>query len=409
MSVVNANLPQLASESSCTGCKLCSYNCKQGAISFISNSFGFLYPSVDYEKCVGCKKCERDCPVISPFSKHKEIATYAAALKDDVKLMDSASGGVFVALAESILACNGVVYGAVMESDSQYILRVVHRRAEKEEQLLKMKKSKYVQSDMDGVFEQISNDLATERVVLFTGTPCQAAAVKKAFPNKEKLLVVDIICHGVPSQQLFSDYLKILQRKGRELVEFNFRSKEAGWGLCATLTTKNLRGKRKTTRIPCQISSYYNMFLHGESYRECCYDCQYATRERCGDITIGDYWGVQKDKVLYDKCMLLGMDAVKGISCVLVISEKGAEYLRNANLSLVESTYEGVAKENCQLYKPSFRSPERTEKLRLYLTNGYSSIEKVFNKRLGFRKFIIIARNYIPPSVRMKMRMLIGK
>ena len=231
------------------------------------------------------------------------------------------------------------------------------------------------------------------------------------FGDNERLIVTDVICHGVPSQQMFTDYLKELQKKnGKNVIEdFSFRTKESGWGLCAMLTTKSPKGEIKRKRIPCNISSFYKMFLQCEIYRDSCYECPFASKERVSDLTIGDYWGVEKVKDVYEKCRKNNYDIVKGISCILVNTEKGMEYVNKSNLELIESDYDNIARENHQLYRPSFCPETRNEIVGEYVKAGYGGLEKQFDKKLGIRKYIIVFKNKIPPNIRMKIKMLLKK
>lgn len=403
-------MSHIANMENCTGCKLCEYICPNSAIHFEDNNMGFSMPVVDKAKCIHCNKCQRMCPACEPVEKSKPTNVYAAVSLKENTLMTSASGGVFAELAEIVLEEDGVVYGASMETDADCVLRIVHEGIRTKDQIVSLQRSKYVQSDMRDVYKSIREDLSEKKKVLFSGTPCQAAAIRRAFGNNELLLVVDIICHGVPSQKMFSDYLKVITKtKKVNISNFYFRTKESGWGLCAQLLTENKDGKTKSERIPCTISSYYHMFLHGAIYRECCYSCGYATQERVGDITIGDFWGIHKFSDLYAMCRDKGMDITKGISCVLVNSERGMQWLHKAKLALVDSDFESVAKENHQLYEPSKRSNERDLLLESYRTGGYEKIERDFNKKLGVKKYLIIAKNKMPAKLRMRIRMLLGK
>lgn len=391
----------------CCGCKLCMHVCPTGAISFEADQTGASYPVIDETKCIGCKKCEKMCPVNRNL-KNGEPTCFAAVHKNRERLSQSASGGVFAAVAENVLKNGGVVYGAAMRPDEAMILRVAHERIDSASELPRLQRSKYVQSDMDGIYAPLAADLKAGRTVFFSGTPCQVAAVKSRFGERENLLLADIICHGVPSQQLFSDYLKTLSKK-QKVSDFLFRTKESGWGLCAKSVTIDRKGKRREKRIPCNISSYYKMFLRCETYRSSCYTCPYATKERVGDLTMGDFWGVEKSAETFAECKKQRIEPTQGISCVLVNSEKGRAYLENADLTRIETDFAAISRENGQLTHPSPCPASRERIFSTYEKQGYPALEKEFNKTLGAKKYLILLKNRVSPKLRMRVRKLLGK
>lgn len=400
----------LASRESCTGCKACAYVCPKQAIFFEKDKMGFEYPVIDNALCIDCGKCVRTCPVEKPLLR-EGISAFAAVNKNHSRLNRSASGGVFAAIADDVLSCGGSVYGASMDQDEYAILKVSHVRIDDPRELHRLQGSKYLQSDMGDIYAYIRKDLRDGREVLFCGTPCQTAAVRAVFGEQEHFLLVDIICHGVPSQQLFSDYLNMLQQKRRsaKIESFRFRTKESGWGLCAQLETKNAAGAVKRTRIPCHISSYYMMFLHCEIYRESCYSCRYAQQKRVSDLTLGDYWGVEKIRDVYKALQENQVDITKGVSCVIASTQKGLGHLQRADLLLIPSDYESLAKENGQLKHPSPQPESRQTVLDTYAREGYQTLEKRHDQALGVKKYLILLRNRIPPQIRMKVKQLLRK
>lgn len=403
------NTKILVSGDRCCGCKLCGQVCPKGAITYQADALGAPLPVIDETKCIGCKKCAAACPVTKNL-KNSEPTCYAAVNRDQLLRLQSASGGVFSAVATTVLKEGGVVYGAAMLPDERLVLRVAHERIDSECRLPHLQRSKYVQSDMEGIYARIREDLNAGRTVFFSGTPCQAAAVKSYCGTSEKLLLGDIICHGVPSQKMFSEYLRILSKNNRRKIEnFYFRTKESGWGLCARLLYTDSRGKRHAPRIPCNISSYYKMFLRCETYRDACYSCPYASRERVGDLTMGDFWGLEKSGKTYEACRENRVDPTHGVSCVLANTPKGLAYLEKSDLLLVKAEFEDVARENGQLLHPSPRPASREAILRCYQEEGYEGLDRRFNRALGAKKQVILLRNRIPPKIRLKVKTMLGK
>ena len=217
----------------CIGCGACETSCNLGCIDLIPNDEGFLYPIVDIEKCINCNKCESVCPVLS--NKYKcsifDAEIYGVKPKKNYEnlVLKSASGGVFYFLAKYFVECGGYVFGAVFDDNYQ----VKHCCAQSLEEIELMQNSKYVQSDVRNVFQQIHSILSADcnAFVLFCGTPCQCSGLrtylKKDYQN---LLIVDIVCHGVPSPLAFKKYLGYLSKEKKEpLKDYQFRIKLKGW------------------------------------------------------------------------------------------------------------------------------------------------------------------------------------
>lgn len=399
----------LVTKEKCCGCKLCAQVCPKNAITYQTDTLGAYYPSIDESKCIGCKKCANICPAEKNM-KNAESVCFAAVNRDEAMLTRSASGGVFSALASAVLKDGGVVYGAAAMHDEKLLLRVAHKRITSCSELSDLQRSKYVQSDMEGIYSLIRKDLKDGKTVFFSGTPCQVAAVKALCGEPENLLLGDIICHGVPSQKLFSEYLQTLSHeRSRKIENFYFRTKESGWGLCARVITSDRRGKIRSRRIPCNISSYYKMFLRCETYRDACYSCPYATRERVGDLTMGDFWGLEKAASTYAECKENRVELTSGVSCVLANTPKGLAYMQKADLLLMKAEFDDIARENGQLLHPSPLPKSREGIIDLYLQAGYGGLERQFNRALGAKKYMILLRNRVSPKIRMKVKTILRK
>ena len=271
---------------------------------------GFLYPVVDKGKCVDCGLCEKVCA----FNDHYDTSlnlpqpdAYAARHKDMKEVETSRSGAAFIAISDYILENGGVVYGAGYTDH----FRVVHKRATTKEERDEFKGSKYVQSDMNTVFRQVKKDLKDGLTVLFSGTPCQTAGLNAYIGRKlrEHLILVDIVCHGVPGPNLWRDYIAYLEKKqGDKICWVNFRDKqEYGWAAHRE-TFKFVKGGGK------MIFTY--LFYQHIMFRPSCRKCHFANTKRPSDITIADYWGWEKTDPDINK-------DDKGVSLILINTEKG--------------------------------------------------------------------------------------
>ena len=379
----------------CCGCGSCVLVCPKHAITMEPRELGCLYPKINPELCVNCGLCARSCAYRSAEERNANIiSAYAAVSVDDVLLRKSASGGVFAVLAKQILREGGVVFGCALEKNDSG-LKPVHIGIDEESQLHKLQGSKYVQSDLGNTFRQIRDLLALRRLVLFSGTPCQVDALKHFLANADvsRLFTIDIICHGVPSAELFGAYQT--EMAVGEIESFQFRDKTLGWGLNASYECTDRRGRRKKHLLSPGVSSYYSYFLQGETYRESCYTCRYANTARVGDITIGDFWGIEQEHPELLKENGGEIDTLKGVSCILVNTEKGRELLEccGEELQTEASRPEKVIKWNRQLRFPSKHTDIRRQLIETYRIRGYSGIESVFRRNLGIRYFVRKLRN----------------
>ena len=386
-------------KSKCAGCSACMNICPKGAISMVQDEYGFIYPKIDEKKCIKCGTCKKVCAYQEDVKENKTIKTYAATAKDEKILSKAASGGMFGTIATNFINKKGVVYGCSLEKEED-LLVPKHIRIEKEEELEKIQGSKYVKSQIGTIYKEVKNDLKNNKNVLFSGTPCQIDALKSYLKvsncDSKNLYTIDIICHGTPSTKIFQDYIKNYEKKiNGKIVDIKFRDKsENGYGLHGSVTYKenNNNNENKTIKknLYTRLSSYYKMFLKGDIYRENCYTCKYANTNRIGDITVGDYWGIQEEHPNYLTTNGGKLNEKKGISCIIVNSEKGNELLEKYgdNILKEESTVEQVAKHNKQLRQPSEKTNERAEILKRYKDEGYEGVDKYFNNQLGFKKYL---------------------
>lgn len=275
----------------CTGCASCMNICPVDAIQMRDNEEGFLYPQIDQEKCISCGLCARHCPemnqdAIELYRKEKK-KVYAAMAEDSIR-EKSSSGGMFSVLAEYVLEKGGYVCGAVYSED---YCSVFHKIIFSKDELGKIRGSKYVQSVIGNTYSEIKKYLQQDKWVLFTGCPCQVAGLRM-FLGKDykKLIAVDIVCHGIPSPKIYKMYLEE-KSHGRKLVKVDFREKSYwGWGTAISLFFENGEIYRKD----CYQDLYMKGFLEGVETRYSCGYCNYANPNRIGDITLGDFWGIEK-------------------------------------------------------------------------------------------------------------------
>lgn len=397
--------PILCDKKDCTGCATCVQICPQSAINMVKDEKGFLYPQIDPTKCVGCLLCEKRCPINEPERTTNPSPTvYACWHKNmDIRLKSS-SGGVFSAIAEYILKNNGIVWGAAYSEN----LILTYQYIENIENLDKLRRSKYVQAEVNDSFKLIKEQLKAGRKVLFTGTSCHIRGLYSYLPKKlqENLVTIDFICHGVPSPSVFRKYVNWLEKKYNDkLTDFNFRDKQYGWDN-GVLTVGYFKNKGKKIFMNDENSYFYGM-LHDMFIRPCCHECQSNGLQRESDFTIADFWGIgRKNKFEHEH------ERNYGISLLALNSEKAHKIyetgLKNSIVSVQRSqqeAYEGnwnyrfSAKRNSKtpIFWEQFQRTNNWEDLLSFFQPTFSEKCKLFIKRYG------------GPTIANKLRRILGK
>lgn len=296
----------------CCGCGACADACPSGAIVMRPDAEGFAHPAASGPACTDCGLCESVCPVLGPAAEGGTLSAYAVRNGSEEELLSSSSGGAFALLARAVLDRGGAVCGAAMDGG----MRVVHRFIESAEELPALMGSKYVQSDAAGAYSKAKDYLESGREVLFCGTPCQTAALSaylgRAYAG---LTLCGVICHGAPSPLVWRRYLASSAR-GKMPVAASFRDKRTGWRRYGVSVKTEDGGERFS---PAGSDPYMRAFLHDLDLRPACYDCRFRGTARHADLTLGDFWGVEK---------LLGPDDDRGVSLVLTHTQKGEEAVR---------------------------------------------------------------------------------
>lgn len=321
----------------CCGCNACYDVCPKDAITLSTDIEGFWYPRVDIDKCINCGLCERTCPQLHIETLKKNDFEYPvcfAAIHKNIEVrFGSTTGGLFSALAEKMYREGGYVGGAIYDKN----FSVSHFISNNPSDLTLLRQSKYSQSQTCGIYKEVKRLLVAGEKVLICGTPCQMAALRR-FLNKdyENLIIVDFICKSITSPKFYAKYLDYWERKvGSQLISFKFKDKELGWrSLVKRFDFKN----GKTIYSRAQDNDLYSMAYHGNIVsRPSCYSCQFKGFPRMSDITIADFWGVEKYTYLKD------IDDNAGTSAVMCNSSKGlAFYKQLKNIISLETTIEKI-------------------------------------------------------------------
>ena len=356
----------------CCGCSACMNICRHNAIEMIENEEGFKYPIINKEKCIGCGICQKVCPVINKKYIENIPKSYACYSKDEDIRMKSSSGGIFSVVASYILKQNGVIYGASFDENWM----VNHIRVSSNDELDKLRTSKYIQSNINNAYKQAKDDLNNGKIVLFTGTPCQIDGFLNYLGDVkyDNLYTQDIICHGVPSPLVWKKYLSYRKKLDKNSpVRINFRQKDDGWNLYSLLLQYN-NSEYKTNH---DDDLFMKAFLLNACLRDSCYNCSSKSRNRRSDITLADFWGI--DKVLPE------LNDDKGTSLVIVNTEKGSRLFEIIKDKVIwkETNFEESIKYNPSMYK-SVDLPK-------YRNDFFSNIDNVeFNELV--KKYVINPR-----------------
>jgi len=381
----------------CTGCAACGDACPTEAIRFVEDKNGFFYPKTDLSKCVNCGKCHAVCPLIQQKKQHEHQNLFSAIARNETDRTGGSSGGVFGLLAKYCLENGYYICGAMFDG-----MMLKHDVISSEKDLHKLLKSKYIQSNTVGIYSKIQSLLKSGEKVFFCGTPCQVAALKNSIPKEllANLFSADIICHGVPSQKLFDLYIEELEKKhGGKVRSFEFRVKDNQYKHAHGFRYVIKCGEReKTINGVYTQSSFYNAFKKYIIFREGCYNCEYATLDRVSDITLGDFWGIEK----YQK----GSNTDKGVSMVVVNTEQGRIFLNSIKKDLVIEEFPvkyGVELNHC-LTKRTARPKLRDKALEDLSEFGYEyAAKKYFSAGIKYKLYWLI-----PPFLRIFLRRVRG-
>lgn len=368
---------EIVDKKACCGCSACAQRCPKQCISMIEDEQGFLYPEVDKTSCIDCGLCEKVCPVINQGQARRPIKVYASRNADENVRKNSSSGGVFTILAEKIVEEGGVVFGAKFNAEWD----VIHAVAETKDEIVAFRGSKYVQSQIGNSYKDAEKYLKQGRKVLFSGTPCQIAGLKQFLrKDYDNLLAVDFVCHGVPSPLVWREYLQhilcpegivgkntvFLSSKGLPVVtDINFRDKFCGWKKFGfTVRVKSACEADKNSvlpsvndemllREPMSRNLYMQGFLKDIYLRPSCYACLSKCLKSGADITLGDFWGIQR--------YLPDFDDDRGVSLVMLNSPKGVQYFNSPKILKIETSYEQALSGNPAI-ECSVKAPVNVQK-----------------------------------------------
>ena len=307
----------------CNGCTACSLVCPKHCIEMKEDNEGFIYPVIDETRCIHCGKCLRTCSNYKKQDIGDKIIPFAVINKDESILSKSTSGGIFYAIVKKIFENqDAVCYGAAYDNE----LMVRHMRATSLEETMKFMGSKYVRSDITGVYGAVKQDLKAGKQVLFTATPCETFGLYTYLgKDYDNLITCNIICHSNPSPKVLKRYFKALELKeNSKLRKYTFRTKSNGWANPLPIAEFE-NGKKIEETI------YQKAFSRVLISRPCCSDCKFTKPQKVADITIGDFWGV--DKLTDIK------DYSKGISIVFANNNKGLEIIQaldNINITKLD-------------------------------------------------------------------------
>ncbi len=332
----------------CIGCGLCKNVCPTQAISWKKNDEGFYYPKINLQKCINCDLCRQKCPVANKFinQRKKEIQEcYACKSKDNELRKDSSSGAFFPVLAKSFIEeLDGVVYGATNHNN-----KTKHIRVSKVEDLFKIRGAKYTQSDLNDVYKLLKEDIKNNKHILFSGTACQIAAIKRYSGNYDKLYTAAVICHGVMNDDIVSSLLK--EKSYSSETEVLYHKKDVSWDNPTVILKKD----GEETSISYGNSDLMTLYLDNTILRNSCYECNYKGSNNIADVIMGDYWGINnKHPDIYDK---------DGVSSVVLNTSKAKKLIKKLSLMdnfiFKESTYKDILDGNSMLEQSAKNNIDR--------------------------------------------------
>lgn len=366
----------------CCGCSACASICPKQCIVMVKDNEGFLYPKVDENTCVNCGLCEKVCNELHPFDKREPLKVLAAINKDEEIRLKSSSGGIFYILAEKTIKDGGVVFGARFDENWQVFIDY----AEDMKGVEAFMGSKYVQARVANAYKDAKRFLAEGRKVLFSGTPCQIAGLRKFLRKPyDNLLTVDFICHGTPSPKVWGMYLDEVIKRGCCISSIEFRNKKEGWKNFSFNLRYNEDDNTISMLSPFSQNLYMKAFLQNIILRPSCYDCKAKGCSSQSDVTIADFWGIET--------VFPDMDDDKGTGLVFINTDKGHEAFDFSQVNVKETTYERIKPLNSACYRSPKVHPKR----------------KYFFNRLEKDNLIDLINDCTKPTVKQMIQLLIVK
>lgn len=365
--------------SKCSGCGACYSVCPKHCIEMKVDSEGFLYPQVDESSCIGCNKCDKICPIINQtLSNDKSSKGYVAYNNNEDLRLLSSSGGIFTLLAMDFIKNGGVVFGASFDED----FSVSHIGVDNEKDLSLLRGSKYTQSKIGKTFINAEKLLKRGKRVMFVGTPCQIEGFKSYLQKDyDNLLLVDFICHGVPSPKLLELYFLDKERRYKSKIsKVSFRDKQTGWRNYSVVI--NFENSKKYSK-PHEEDDYMRLFLSNICLRPSCYECAFKKENRLSDITLADLWGASS--------ILSYKDDDKGLSFIITHSLKGEKAFNQiGNLCSIEKiNLDTAINNNPSMIKSSYLPKNRDE--------FFKNLDKI-----NFKK---ASKTYAPIKITLKDRL----
>lgn len=358
---------EIKEKKNCCGCRACATVCVKHCISMQADEEGFLYPIVDKDACSNCDLCEKVCPVINQSESRKPLKVYAAKNKNEEIRRQSSSGGIFTLLAEKVIEEGGVVFGARFDDNWD----VIHSWTDTIEGIAAFRGSKYVQSTIGDTYREAKDFLKQGRNVLFSGTPCQIAGLKKYIrKDYDNLLTVDVVCHGVPSPKIWKEYLESLQLSN--IGAISHKDKSTGWR-GYSFSVKDTYGKIVYTEKACD-NKYLSAFVRNYILRPSCFSCPAKAGKSLADITLADYWGIEH--------FVPQLDDNKGTSFVCSNTQKGVMIVDSLNLISVVADYQKSLPYNSCIVQSTNEPKLRKNFWVNYKKEGINVLSKIFKANI---------------------------
>ena len=363
-----------SNKNQCCGCTACKSICPKNAISMQADNEGFLYPIINKELCINCGLCKKVCAFQNGYTRNSVVNAYAVKHHDIKTRLSSRSGGAFIPISDYIIQNNGTVYGAAFNED----FSVSHIRAESCTERDRMKGSKYVQSELGNIFLNVQNDLKDNRYVMFSGTACQVAGLnnflEKSKTKTDKLFTVDLVCHGVPSNKIWTDYLDYInnKHKGNKITDVNFRDKSLGWDV--HFESFCIDGKKNFSK------DYAAMFYQNDILLPSYNECKYTNLFRPADFTLADFWGIDNQ--------IDNFNDNKGVSLFIINSQKAQklfELVKN-QIEYINVDINKCTKANPNLRRVTPKPDNREDFWKKYHEKGFSKTFPSYKRKIIFSK-----------------------